>query len=292
MEKNLTELREHIRAVEQTRQITNAMYLLSAAQMKRIMPHIDYNREYFNRIRSAVKDILSRTGAVDNTYLTARPIKRAGYLVIASDKGMAGPYNHNLLEFAWKKMQQYTPPGAEMRIATIGLHASDFFVKKGLPPEREYLGMAQNPSMENARMLRDELFALYDSGQVDEITMLYTRFISSAVQYPRAVRLLPLSVHDYQNITVEYEYDLDMIYHPSPEVVFSELVPQYVVGLLYGAMAQSFASEHCSRMNAMQSATRNADDLIKRLQHAYNGARQLRITQELTETVASSLIHQ
>lgn len=292
MEKNINELREHIRAVQQTRQITNAMYLLSASCMKKAMPHVDYNREYFNRIRSAVKDILSRTGAVDSTYLNARPVKNAGYLVIAADKGMAGAYNHNVLDFAWKKMQQYTPEGAQMHLATIGLYATDYFKKKGLAPTREYLGMAQNPSMANARILQDELFELYDTGELDEITLIYTRFISSTVQYPRAVRLLPLSITDYKNITVEYEYDLDMIYHPTPEIVFQELVPQYVVGLIYGAMAQSFASEHCMRMNAMQSATKNADDLIESLQHSYNAARQLRITQELTETVASSLIKQ
>lgn len=289
MEKNINELRDHIRAVQETRQITNAMYLLSASRMKKVVAHVDYNREYFNRIRSAVKDILSRSPQIANPYLTVRPVKRAAYLVIAADKGMAGAYNHNVLQFAWDKINGY---GVDKYLATIGIHATEYFSRKGWTPDREFLGMAQNPSIANARLLKDELFDLYDRGEVDEVSVIYTRFINSAVQYPRIVRLLPLSIRDYKNVTVEYDYDLDMIYHPTPETVFDELVPQYCVGLLYGAMAQSYASEHCARMNAMQSATKNADELIKNLKYAYNAARQLKITQELTETVAASLLQQ
>ncbi|MEG1560335.1 MAG: ATP synthase F1 subunit gamma [Clostridia bacterium] len=285
MEKNINELREHIGAIKETRQITNAMYLLSASRMKKIMPHVDYNREYFSRIRSAVKDILFRSPSLEHDYLRDENaiFGRRAYLILAADKGMAGGYNHNVLQFALEKISNEENP----YIATIGIYASEFFKKKGYPPDREFLGMAQNPSVGNSRALKDTFFELYNHEEIGELNVIYTRFDSPVKQYPWCVRLLPLTIADYQNVTVEYDYDRDMIYHPSPETVFFELVPQYAVGLLYGALSQSYASEHCARMNAMQSATKNADDLIKKLQYAYHSARQLGITQELTEIVAA-----
>lgn len=289
MEKNLNQLKEHIRAVEETRQITNAMYLLSASRMKKLRQHVDYNREYFNRIRSAVKDILSRSPSLEYEYLTQRPVRRAAYLVIAGDKGMAGAYNHNVLNLASRIIDRQP---VRPYIATIGILATEYFTRRGQKPDHAFPGMAQNPSLGNARQVKDTLVALYDSGEVDQVNLIYTRFLNAASQYPRQVRLLPLSIRDYQNVTVEYDYDLDMIYHPSPERVFYELAPQYAVGLLFGAMAQSYASEQSARMNAMQNATKNADELIAKLRHAYHSARQLRITQELTETVAAGLLRQ
>lgn len=291
MERNITEIREHIRAVRETRQITNAMYLLSASRMKKTLPQVEYTREYFHRIRAAVKDILSHSPGLDHPYLTRYSTENAGaqrpaFLIMAADKGMAGAYNHNVLQFAFDNI----PWDKRPYVATIGVYATEFFARKGFPPDREFLGMAQNPSIGNARALRDELFALYDAGEISSISIIYTRFVSSATQYPRLVQLLPVSLSDLQNVELEYEFDREMIYHPSPKEVFQWLIPQYAVGLLYGTMAQAYASEHCARMNAMQSATRNADELIDNLTHAYHNARQLRITQELTETVSASLL--
>ena len=129
MEKNLNQLKEHIRAVEETRQITNAMYLLSASRMKKLRQHVDYNREYFNRIRSAVKDILSRSPSLEYEYLTQRPVRRAAYLVIAGDKGMAGAYNHNVLDLASRIIDRQP---VRPYIATIGILRRDGYEVKNI----------------------------------------------------------------------------------------------------------------------------------------------------------------
>ncbi len=293
MQGNISEIREHIKAVRETRQITNAMYLLSASHMKKTLPQVEYTREYFHRIRAAVKDILTHSPGIEHPYLagykkTPKGARRPGYLVMAADKGMAGAFNHNVLSFAYERI----PWDKNPYVATIGIYATEFFTRKGVPPDREFLGMAQNPTIGNARALEDELFALYDTGEISSLSIIHTRFVNSATQYPREVRLLPLSLADLQNVALEYEFDREMLYHPSPLEVFYWLVPQYAVGLLYGTLAQSYAGEHCARMCAMQSATKNADELIGRLTKTYHNARQLRITQELTETVSAGLIQQ
>ena len=190
MEKNMNELRAHIRAVCQTRQITNAMYLLSASRMKKTMQNVNYCRNYFYRVQSAVKDILIKSPQIEHPYLNKRPGKRAGYIVIAGDKGMCGAYNHNVLNYAWDCMRQ-TEGGY---LVTVGICATEFFKKKGIAPDYEYIGIAQNPTIGNARSVKDNMFDLYNTGLVDEIYLVYTRFLNTAVQYPRRVRLLPLSI--------------------------------------------------------------------------------------------------
>ena len=292
MGKSVKEIREHIRAVRETRQITNAMYLLSASRMKKIMPHVDYARAYAHRVRAAVKDILTRSPQIEHQYLEggknirAQGAQRKAFLVMASDKGMAGPFNHNVLQFALASVEACADPF----LATVGIYASEFFRRRGYQPDREYPGIAQNPSIGNARKLKDELFELYDNGEISEVNVIYMRFVNTMTQYPREVRILPVLLQDLSGVTLEYEYDREMIYHPSPEAVFRELVPQYAIGFLYGALTQSYASENCARMNAMQRATKNADELIDRLVHDYHMARQIGITQELCETVATGLL--
>lgn len=293
MEKNISEIREHIRAVRETRQITNAMYLLSAARMKKALPQVEYTREYVHRLRAAVKDIMTHSPGLEHEYLAGQrsneqSVQRPAFLILAADKGMAGAFNHSVLQFAYEQIPWEKNP----YIATVGIYATEFFVRKGVKPDREFLGMAQNPSIGNARALKDELFALYDAGEISELSIIHMRFISSTTQYPRKVRLLPVSLDDLQHIKLELEYDREMIYHPSAKEVFYLLIPQYAVSMFYGTLAQSYASEHCARMNAMQSATKNADELIEKLSHAYHSARQLRITQELTETVSAGFLQE
>jgi len=276
---NLNEIRRHIRAVSKTRQITNAMYLLSTARMKRAMQHVDYNREYYKRVRATVKDILSKSSSVHHPYLDARPTKRAAYLVIASDKGMCGNYNSNILNFAWEQMRHKE----QHYLGTIGIMATEFFRKKGMEPDVQWLGVAQNPTLMDARNITEALFREYDEGLMDEVYLISTRFVNSTVQYPRCVRLLPLNIDDYYDVELEFPYESDVIFEPSAQEVFHTLVPQYAVGLVFGSLVQAVASEHCARMQAMQNATRNADEMIKKLQAQYNAARQFAITQEILE---------
>lgn len=281
---NLNEIRQHTIAISKTRQITNAMYLLSTARMKKAMQYVDYNREYYRRVRATVKDILAKSYHVHHPYLELRPGKRTAYLVIASDKGMCGNYNSSILNYAWERIQN----SPERYIATIGMMATQFFMKKGITPDVEWLGVAQNPTLMDARNIAETLFYEYDMGLMDEIYIIATRFVNSAKQYPRCVRLLPLNIDDYFDVELEFDDQADVIFEPSAQEVFNTLVPQYAVGLVFGALTQAVASEHCARMQAMRSATENADDMIKKLKIQYNAARQFAITQEIMEITGAA----
>lgn len=275
----LNEIRRHLQAVSQTRQITNAMYLLSSSRMRKAMTHIEYNREYYYRLRTTIKDILSKTQHIQEDYLNKREGKRAAFIVVAGDKGLAGAYNSNVLNFALEKIKQFD----ECYIATVGIMATDFFRQHGFDVDIEYLGVAQDPDLDAARDIADNMMRLYDEDLMDEIYLISTQFINSVSHKPRATRFLPLNLEDYDDVELEYDYSADMLYEPSPEAVLKTLVPQYAIGLIYDILNQSYASEHSARMNAMKNSMDNADEMMKKLNSQYNRARQFAITQEITE---------
>ncbi len=280
---NLNEIRQHIRAVSQTRKITNAMYLLSTARMRRAMQHADYNHEYFTRVRTSMRDILARSENITHPYLVENPGERAAFIVIAGDKGLCGGYNENVLNLAYERMRRYK----NCFLATIGIVATQYFVKKGITPDREYLGVAQNPTLTDARRIVEQVFESFDEGMMDQVFIVSTRFINTLIQKPHCARLLPLELEDYIDIEADVEERGDQLFLPSDQAALDMLVPQYAIGLVFGSLVQAVASEHCARMNAMQQATKNADEMLKHLNKEYNTARQYAVTQEIIEIVGA-----
>lgn len=279
----VNEIRRHLQAVAQTRQITNAMYLLSSSRMRKAMISIEYNREYYKRLRTTMKDILSKTHDVQEKYFAMRPGQRTAFVVVAGDKGLCGSYNSSVLNYALELMQQHE----HSYVITVGIMATEFFKQKGICVDIEYLGVVQDPNLDAAREIADSLMRVYDEELVDEVFLISTQFINSMLYTPHATRFLPLDLDDYQDVELEYDYHADIIYEPSAEDVLRTLVPQYAVGLIYDILNQSYASEQSARMNAMKSSTENADDMLKNLNSQYNRARQFAITQEITEISAS-----
>lgn len=278
------EIRKRMSAVTQTRKITNAMYLISSTRMKRAAKRVGYNRDYFSRIRATIKDILSKSKDIEHPYLDERGNGRAAFLIIAGDKGLCGSYNSAVLKFAENLLKEHDVHYIE----TVGLMATDFFKKHGREPDAEIFLASQNPSLHLTRLIVQNLFRLYDTNLIDEVYIVYTAFINTAVQYPSCVRLLPLTLEDFADVVPEYNYNADMLYEPSPKEVFNNLVPQYAVGLIYGALTQSHTSEHCARMNAMQSSTKNADEMLETLTREFHTERQLAITNEMVEVTAGA----
>lgn len=276
---NTNEIRRHINAVRQTRKITNAMKLVSTARIKKAMQNLKYNNFYFERVQSAMKDILLSPHPVDHPYLSLGRGKKRAYIVISGDKGMVGDYNAKLLDFARTEILN---TGEKVILITIGITASEYFKKNGLAPDIEISGVSQNPSLDNARNLVIDLIDLFDNGEARSVYLIYTTFDNKTIPNPIVRRILPIRIHDYENIP-ETEPEHEILYIPSPEEVFSDLVPQYLVGFLFEAMVQAYASEHYARMNAMQSATDNADELLEKLTIDYNRVRQAAITQEISE---------
>lgn len=272
------EIRKHIHVVQETRKITNAMHLIAASRLRKVMSNIEYNNEYFRRIQKAMKDILDRSENLTHKYLSEGG-ERATFIVVAGDKGLAGSYNHNVLNLAMDKISQCKN---KVSLITIGLVAGEFFRRHGLEPDIELMGKIQNPSLGNARRIAFDIMDLYDRGLTDEAHIVYTSFFGDTKNTPVDRRLLPLMKSDYYDIEGS-PHAGTMIIEPSPEELFSHLVPQYLVGIVYEALVQSYASEHFARMNAMKSATKNADEMLKKLKTQYNMARQSAITQEIAE---------
>ncbi len=283
---SVSEIRHHINAVAQTRKITSAMETVASARMKKFAVHIPYNNAYFQRLQTTMKDILESSQGVDHPYLRSRRGLRLTYIVIAGDKEMAGSYNANILKMAYAEISK--DPGCQ--VVTVGMIATRFFRRRGIEPQMEVPGVAQNPTLYNASQLALPVMELFDLDKTDEVYLFFTVYSGKngkAINQPHKTRLLPIRLQDYEQVEAS-ETLRDVIYNPSPQEVFDQLVPQFIVSRIFDALVQSYAAEHYARMNAMQSATKNADTLLKRLGLELNMARQTEITNEIAEISGSS----
>ncbi len=280
---SMADIKHSIHSISETEQITRAMHLISTSKMKKAISKYESNHVHFERVQSALKDIFVHTSELEHPWVGASKGKRAAYIVIAADKGMCGGYNHNVLNLALKHMQQ----SSERYILTVGHMARAFFDRRGYMVDVEFLHVSQNPSLYNARNITSDILELFDNGIMDEVYVVYTKFISVMKQEPRVIKLLPLCIADLIDITEETQYNAELFYHPSPKEVFDILVPQYIIGLVYGCLVQSFASEQCARMTAMENATNNAEEMINNLSKEYNRARQFAITNEISEIIGA-----
>lgn len=281
-----TEIRHHIAAVEQTMKITGAMEMVSSTRIKRVMSHIEQNRRYFEYVQRTMKEILISSKDVSHRYLSDVPEEcHCTFIVISSDKGLCGSYNSAVLQTALRDIKEHP----NHSIMTIGNTAEEYFTARSMKPDMTISGIAQDPAMSRARILVRDVMQLYDSGQTNEIRIVYTSFYGETKNKPVIRRLLPISLEDYSCIT-NCERLSEIMYHPSAQEVFDLLIPQYILGILFGVMVQSYASEHFSRMNAMHSATTNAQDMLKMLRTKYNMARQSAITNEIAEITGAAEI--
>ncbi|HWS30199.1 MAG TPA: ATP synthase F1 subunit gamma [Clostridia bacterium] len=290
----ITDIKYHIRSVKQTRQITNAMYLISASRMRRAVKRIDQNRAYFERAAETTRDILAHSGDMPrHPYVERRAVERTprlqppktAYLVIAGNKGLAGSYNHDVLSLAEISFRA----GNVKKIFAVGDMAANALAKHGYETDVRFVHIADAPSIPQARRLVSEITALFDAGEIEEFHVIYTRFYNALRRKPVDTVLLPLklcSLLDECKAPSPESYEV--IYDPSPYAVMSALVPQLLVGYVYGALVHANASENSARMTAMENATNSADEVIQTLTVKFNGLRQLNITNELAEIVGGS----
>ncbi len=279
----MSDIRHSIRSISDMEQITRAMHLISTSKMRKAIAKYETNHTHFERVRGTIKDILAHTHALSHPYIGESEGSKAAYVVIAADKGLCGGYNHNVLNLAYSTMQK----SEERYILTVGQEARVFFERRGYMIDVEFLHVAQNPSLYYARGITEDLLELFDNDILNEVYVVYTHFISAMRQEPRVLKLLPLSVSNFEDISGEVQFSGEMFYHPSPKEVFDTLVPQYIIGLVYGCLVSSLASEHCARMIAMENATNNAEERIGELTMQYNRARQAAITAEISEIIGA-----
>jgi F-type H+-transporting ATPase subunit gamma len=274
------EIKNRIKSMESTRQITKAMEMVASSKLRRAQAQVLNSRPYFEIIYSTINDIVDSSRDFSSVYLTKRPVKKTAFLVIAGDRGLAGGYNSNVLKLCLAEME-----GKDPVVLPIGKKAVDFFRSKKKPMMTETYNEAEEITIGDCFSIAKTLCRMYKAGEIDEIYIGYTNFVSVLSQTPATLQMLPLL---RQQTGKEGNVSSDIVYEPNSTEVFDAIIPEYVGGILYGALCESRAAEQAARRTAMDSATQNADEMIADLSLKFNRARQAAITQEITEIVAGS----
>ena len=274
------EIKNRIRSMESTKQITKAMEMVAASKLRRAQAQVTNSRPYFEILSATIRSIVATNRELSSPYLQARPVNKVLYIVIAGDRGLAGGYNSNIL-----KMVQTEIQGKDAVVLPIGKKAVDFFRSRKIPALTESYAEAAEVSVGDCFTISKMLSKAYLAGEFDEVHVAYTNFVSVLSQVPATKKLLPLVAEEMEESPVRTS---DTIYEPNGEETFAAIVPEYLGGVLYGAICESRAAEQAARRSAMDSATQNADEMIADLSLKFNRARQAAITQEITEIVAGS----
>lgn len=283
---SMKEIHLRMKSIKEIMKITNAMYLISSSKMKRAKKSLLDTEPYFDKLISTLNDILLRAPHMHQVYFERRediPFedRKRGYIVITSDKGLAGAYNHNVIKLAEEELKK----GKNNFLFLIGQVGRHYFLRKKVTIDGEFLYTAQNPTMSRAREIADLMIHLFEIGQLDEIYVIYTEMVSSMKSEAKLLRILPLERRKLERRAKKIQH---AVFQPSPEKVMEHLVPNYVRGLMFGVLVEAYTSEQYSRMVAMEAATDSARDMMKELNLLYNRARQSSITQEITEIVSGA----
>lgn len=282
---NTKEIKNHIKSVRDTQKITNAMYLIASTKLRKAKNELDSTRPYFTAVQGEIKRIFRISEEIENQYFY--PISGEhelpgsyGYLVITADKGLAGAYNQNVLKEAVRLMQQHENP----KLFVVGEFGRHYFTARNIPIEQSFLYTAQNPTIHRAREISDLLLELFHRKELSKIFVIYTDMKGAANSQTCSARLLPFHRAQFISEDIrEKKIKIPFEFQPSIEKVLDHIVPSYVTGFIYSALIDSFCCEQNARMNAMDAANRNAQELLDELSVQYNHIRQGAITQEITE---------
>ena len=285
---NAREILDRMKSIKDTMKITNAMYMVSSSKLQKARRDQKNTEPYFNMIQDGLAKILDVAPDAGTEFFDERPQRkgrerRKGFLVITADKGLAGAYNHNVI----KATEESAAIEAQNMLFIVGQVGRHYFEKKNIPIDINFKYTAQNPTMNRARHISKILVELFEEEKLDEIYVVYTKMINSMTVEPITKKLLPLK-QEHLEIRDENNYYENVDFMPDVQTVFGNIVPAYVAGFIYGALIESYCSEHNARMMAMETATDAASDMLKQLEVQYNRARQAAITQEITEIIAGA----
>ena len=283
MAASLQDIQRRIASTKKTRQITSAMQMVSTAKLSQIQRHGGSYTTYANALHDVVAHLANaHINNVSGTLLEQRDVKKVGFLVISSERGVVGGYNSTLLKgmMAVIEERQLTPD--QVVILAVGGNASDFFKKRGFNVAYEYRGVSDVPTFNEVREIVKTVTTMYDNEVFDELTVAYQHFVSRIQNDLRLEKMLPVTTDDMEpteegGLKADYEMD------PSPEQILGVVLPQYAESLVYGAILDAKTAEHAASANAMSSATDNAKEVINTLELQFNRARQSAITTEITE---------
>ena len=289
---SLRDIRNRINSVQKTMKITNAMYLMASSKLKKARKALDETEPYFESLQRAISKIILHTDLTNERFFaTDNEIPqdqiRQGYIIITSDRGLAGAYNHNVCRMAEEELKKY-PYDVLFCIGQSGHSYFNRHPELSFRMDEEYSFSAGTPSLWQARDLADHIIELFLSGELDAVHVIYTKMQNALVTTTEMIQLLPLHGELFpSNKVVETETYIED-FDPSPSAVLRKVIPNYVKGILYGTMVESYAAEQNARMAAMDSATENAKEIVSNLSLEYNRIRQAAITTEITEVVSGA----
>ena len=283
------EIQDRMRSIKDTLKITNAMYMISSSKLKKSKKMLADTEPYFYTLQSEMSRILRHLPDMNSIYFKTNAEiperkRKAGYIVITADKGLAGTYNHNILKLAEEELEKRD----DYKLFVLGELGRHYFEQKGINIDKQFHFVVQDPSLSRARRIAEDLLKLYHENQLDELYIIYTTMVNAMQEEAQVAQLLPLKKTDFK-IPVPIDIPLEgLALKPSAEEVMDHIVPNYVVGFVYGALVEAFSCEQNARMMAMEGATNSAKQMLKELDIEYNRARQAAITQEITEVIAGA----
>ena len=282
---SMKEIKRRRGSIQSTRQITKAMQLVSTVKLQKTRTKAEEAKPYFSLMYDTMFSILSRSNNMSHRFVKASNEKegKKAIIVISSNRGLAGGYNNNIARLVETSFSK-----EEALIYAIGKKAKDTLERRGYEVLGEYNEVILDPMYQDAVDITKKLLSDYEEGKISEIYVVYTHFKNTVVHIPTLKKLLPISLDEVEKEEGKEKSTLLMNYAPNEEEVLEAIVPKYISAIIYGSLQQAIASENGARMNAMENATNNADELIDKLLLKYNRARQGAITQELTEIVAGA----
>lgn len=275
---NMKAIKRRIKSVGSTKQITKAMQLVASSKLRKAKARAEQARPYFNELYKTMCEIASANTDFSTIYTVKREVKHRLFIVVAGDRGLAGGYNSNVLKMA---VAAHANNAEKPKIIAIGKKAGEFFAKRDYDIVASYANIAEDIKPNTAQDIANLAIDMFANGEVDEVVVFYTMFVSSMSQEPHSMSVLPME-------TVELEDYGVMNYDPSPEAVFNRIVPRFTASLIQCAVVESYASEQGARRTAMENATDNADAMTESLSLLYNRARQSSITTEIIDIVSGA----
>jgi F-type H+-transporting ATPase subunit gamma len=282
MPQNTRDIRRRIRSVQNTAQITKAMEMVAAAKLRRVQEAVQLSRPYLERLQDMLGAVAPSVKHVKHPLLAMRPVRKTGYLVIAADRGLAGPYNANVIRRALQEFRSMDKTA--YTVFAVGRRARDFFVRHGYPVGGEVTGLPDSPSYVNVQSLAERVVLAYGAEEFDELYLVYNEFINAVTHRTVMKKVLPLG--DLPGS--EKRAQVNFLYEPDEQALLQTLLPRYAETLVYQAVLDAKASEHGARMTAMGNATDAATEMIGTLTLSLNRARQAAITTQIAEVVGGA----
>ena len=275
----MREIKRRRSSIQSTQQITKAMKLVSTVKLQKARTHAENAKAYFQYMYQTITSVLAQAGHIEHPYVNGPGAKKVGIVVVTSNRGLAGGYNANIV----RMIANSDFEKEQVCLYTVGKKGADGLSRKGYEVAFDYSDMIEEPKFQDAKVISEQLLQDFANGKIGEIYLAYTEFKNTVSQIPKLIKLLPVepSTEQTKDITL-------MNFEPSEEEVIERLIPQYMTSILYGAFVEAVASENGARMQAMDSATNNAEEIINELELKYNRARQGAITLELTEIIAGA----